>query len=61
MNEQTNTAAGMLIAQMPEADRPREKALRNGIKSLTDAELMAIIFGTGIGQECGATVCGNTR
>lgn len=27
---------------------PREKALREGIKSLSDRELMAIIFGTGI-------------
>lgn len=27
---------------------PREKALAHGIKSLSDAELMAIIFGTGI-------------
>lgn len=29
-------------------DKPREKALANGIKSLSDAELMAIIFGTGL-------------
>ena len=57
MNEQTNTAAGMLIAQMPEADRPREKALRNGIKSLTDAELMAIIFGTGIKGKSVVQLC----
>ena len=40
--------SGLLIAQMAEEDRPREKALREGIKSLSDAELMAIIFGTGI-------------
>lgn len=37
-----------LIADMAEELRPREKALRHGIKSLTDAELMALIFATGI-------------
>lgn len=37
-----------LIRDMAEDDRPREKALRSGIKSLSDAELMAIIFGTGM-------------
>lgn len=37
-----------LIADMPADDRPREKALRHGVKSLTDAELMAIIFSTGV-------------
>ena len=30
-----------------EEDMPREKALRYGIKSLTDAELMAVLFSTG--------------
>lgn len=36
---------------------PREKALAHGIKSLSDAELMAIIFGTGIkGKKCAADV-----
>lgn len=39
---------GFLIRDMAIDDRPREKALKNGIKSLTDAELMAIIFGTGM-------------
>lgn len=37
-----------LIRDMAEDDRPREKAIKHGIKSLSDAELMAIIFGTGM-------------
>ncbi len=37
-----------LIKQMEEAERPREKALQQGLKALTDAELLAIIFSTGI-------------
>lgn len=37
-----------LIAEMAQEMRPREKALRHGIKSLADAELMALIFSTGI-------------
>ncbi|MBO5052720.1 MAG: DNA repair protein RadC [Muribaculaceae bacterium] len=41
-------ASGALIADMPSDTRPREKALRHGIKSLTDIELMAIIFSTGV-------------
>lgn len=38
----------MLIRDMASDERPREKALRNGIKTLSDAELMAIIFSTGM-------------
>ena len=37
-----------LIADMPDEQKPREKALAHGIKSLSDAELMALIFATGI-------------
>jgi len=35
------------LKEMPLVDRPREKALRFGIKSLTEAELLAIIIGVG--------------
>lgn len=35
------------IHQWQEADRPREKALKQGIQILSDAELIALIFGTG--------------
>lgn len=37
-----------LIAEMAQEQRPREKALTHGIKSLSDSELMALIFATGI-------------
>ena len=39
---------GSLIRDMLEQERPREKAQKHGVKSLTDVELMAIIFATGI-------------
>ena len=34
----------VLIQDIAECDRPREKALRMGVHSLDNAELMAIIF-----------------
>lgn len=47
--EEYQSAPGrLLIHQMAADDRPREKALKHGIKSLTDSELMAIIFSTGM-------------
>lgn len=36
------------IHDLPESERPREKMLRHGAGSLTDAELLAIFFGSGI-------------
>ncbi len=38
----------VMIADMAADDRPREKALRLGVKALTNAELMALLFATGI-------------
>lgn len=38
----------VLIEDLAADDRPREKALRNGIGSLSNAELIAIIFGNGM-------------
>lgn len=38
----------MLIRDMASDERPREKALHKGIKALSDTELMAIIFSTGM-------------
>ncbi|GIV59660.1 DNA repair protein RadC [Rhodocaloribacter litoris] len=35
------------INQWDESDRPREKLMRRGPSALTDAELIALIFGTG--------------
>lgn len=37
----------MLIKDMPESERPREKLLERGPSALSDAELLAIFFGTG--------------
>ncbi len=36
------------ISDLQEDDKPREKALSTGIRSLSDAELIAIIFGGGL-------------
>lgn len=36
------------MKDMPEDQQPRERAKREGVKALSDAELMAIIFATGI-------------
>lgn len=38
----------LLMEDLPEDDRPREKAMRHGIRSLSKAELIAIIFGNGM-------------
>lgn len=37
----------LTIKDFPEAERPREKLHRYGVRYLTDAELLAIILGTG--------------
>lgn len=37
-----------LIKDLAAEERPREKAMTQGVKSLTDAELLAILFGTGV-------------
>lgn len=39
---------GRMISEMDASERPREKAMQHGFESLTDAELMAIIFATGV-------------
>lgn len=46
--EITQAVRDRLIREMECDERPREKAIRHGIKSLSDTELMAIIFGTGL-------------
>ena len=38
---------GKTIAQIPEADRPREKLLRKGAPALSDQELLAVLLGKG--------------
>lgn len=47
-----NDDSGRLrIRQLAKDDRPREKALKNGISSLSDAELIAILLRTGNFEE----------
>ncbi|HEX6094707.1 MAG TPA: DNA repair protein RadC [Thermoanaerobaculia bacterium] len=36
-----------LMRDIPEVCRPRERLLKSGVKSLSDAELLAIVLGTG--------------
>lgn len=45
------TAGTTALDRRDEADRPREKALRGGIDSLDDAELIALLLRTGSGDE----------
>lgn len=42
----------MSIQQWPEAERPREKLLQRGASALSDAELLAVLLGSGVrGQD----------
>ena len=38
----------MTIKDWPSAERPREKLLAHGVGALSDAELLALFFGTGV-------------
>lgn len=44
----TETVRTLGVAEMSPEERPREKAVLKGIKSLTNVELMAILFRTGV-------------
>lgn len=39
------------LNQLPEKDRPREKLMMHGAQSLSDAELLAILIGSGSNEE----------
>ena len=41
----------MILKEVPVWDRPREKALNEGIKSLSNAELIAILLRTGVKEQ----------
>ena len=63
----TDTAPKSSIKMWPEDERPREKALRNGISTLTKAELLAILVGSGSADESAVELmkrvlasCGNS-
>lgn len=44
----TQTAAVRGLRHWPRGDRPREKLLASGAGALSDAELLAVLFGTGL-------------
>lgn len=46
----TQTQSSYSIQQMPESERPRERLVRFGAESLSAAELLAIILGSGTKQ-----------
>lgn len=48
MNQQEPTNSPTLMRDIEPAQRPREKAMRDGLDSLSNAELMAIVFATGM-------------
>ena len=43
-----STDTPILMRDLDPSVRPREKAMRDGLDSLSDAELMAIVFATGM-------------
>lgn len=45
------------IKEWSQSDRPREKLLEKGKKALTDAELMAILIGSGNREESAVSLC----
>jgi DNA repair protein RadC len=42
----------LTVHELPNQDKPREKLLRRGVDSLTDAEILAILLRTGIPGCC---------
>lgn len=48
MSESSEANNSVRIADLSDDDKPREKALRNGIRSLSDTELIAILLGGGL-------------
>lgn len=47
----------LVIREWAEADRPREKLLSQGRRALTDAELLAILIGSGSKNESAVELC----
>ncbi len=54
---ETQQKTSLLIKDINKDDRPREKALAKGLDALTDAELMALIFSTGIKGRSVIDIC----
>lgn len=47
----------LVIREWAESDRPREKFMEQGRRSLTDAELLAILIGSGSTKETAVELC----
>ncbi len=47
----------LIIREWAEADRPREKLMEHGRRALTDAELLAILIGSGSREETAVELC----
>ncbi|MGL4806092.1 MAG: UPF0758 domain-containing protein, partial [Bacteroidales bacterium] len=45
------------IKQWAEEDRPREKLLAKGVSALSEAELLAILIGSGTPKESAVDLC----
>jgi len=52
-----NQFSRVAIKAWAEADRPREKLLEQGRRALTDAELLAILIGSGSREESAVELC----
>ncbi|PPK99886.1 DNA replication and repair protein RadC [Parapedobacter indicus] len=52
-----NQLSRVAIKAWAEADRPREKLLEQGRRALTDAELLAILIGSGSREESAVELC----
>src|SRR5690606_11849724 len=48
MCRSTTQGEGMSIREWPAQERPREKLLQRGAAVLSDAELMAVLLGSGV-------------
>ena len=46
--QQEQTSRFGRISDLDDSDKPREKALKHGITQLSNAELLAIVFGSGL-------------
>lgn len=46
--QESTPKTNLRIADLSDDDKPREKALRHGIRSLSDTELLAILLGGGV-------------
>lgn len=56
MTERTQRSRGTLMSRLPAAERPRERLVNQGAQSLSVAELVAVLLGTGTRGESALAV-----